>query len=142
MAQFIVSLVLLLATLIGAVLIEGGNPLAFIGLSGIVIELLVPFFAMLAVWRFAEIGRAFGDSFAKKVSAKSRATSARVWAFTEKVCYATGVVAFILGGVLALSRIAGSLEELGRALAISLLAPLYGVLLGIFCRIMKARVER
>ena len=142
MVQFIASLVLLLAMLIGAVLIEGGNPLAFIGLSGLVIELLVPFFAMLAVWQLAEIGNAFGDAFSKKARAKSRETSVRIWEFTEKVCYVTGIVAFILGGVLVLSRIAGSLEQLGRALAVSLLAPLYGVLLGIFCRIMKARVQR
>jgi flagellar motor component MotA len=142
MPRFIVSLVLLLATLGGAVAIEGGNLLAYIGLSGIVIELLVPLFAMLAVWRFAEIGRAFGDAFSKKTRAKTRETSARIWAFTETVCYLTGVVALILGAVLVLSRIGGSLEELGRALAVCFLGPLYGVLLGIFCRIMKARIQQ
>jgi flagellar motor component MotA len=142
MVRFIVALVLLLATLVGAVVIEGGNPLAYIGLSGLIIALLVPLFAMLAVWGFAEIGRAFGDAFSQKARAKSRETSVRIWAFTETVCYVTGVVAFILGGVLVLSRIAGSLEQLGRALAVCFLGPLYGVLLGIFCRIMRARVQK
>jgi hypothetical protein len=68
------------------------------------VELFVPLFAMLDVWRLGEIGGALGDAFPKKGDA--------------------------------------AVNELGRAFGASLIAPLYGVLFGVVCRIMKARVER
>ena len=142
MVRFIVSLVLLLASIFGAFAVDRGNPLMFISIPGLMIMLLAPLFAMLAVWRFAEIGRAFGDAFSRKADSTSRAKSARIWDFTEKVCYATGVIAFFLGAVLILSRLYGDVAELGRAAATTLVAPSYGVILGIVCRILKARVER
>lgn len=141
MIRFIVSLLLLLGAMLFAVVVEGGNVLAYVGFTALVIELLVPLFAMLAVWRLAEIGRAFADAFSKKADATSRARSVRVWEFTEKVCYAAGVIGVILGIVLVLARVSGSVNDLARALATCLLAPLYGILFGIVCRIMKARVE-
>ena len=141
MLRFIVSLVLLLASIVGAIVFEGGNPLAYIGAAAFMIELLVPLFAMLAVWRLAEIGHAFGDAFSKKADSTSRARSARIWEFTEKICYAAGLIGLILGAVLILSRIYGSVAELGHGLALSLVALLYGVMFGIVCRILKARVE-
>jgi len=142
MPRFIVSLVLLLASILGAVLFEGGNPLGYVGPSALMVELLVPLFAMLAVWRLAEIGRAFADAFSKKPDSASRARSARIWDFTEKICYTAGVIGLILGFVLVLGRIASDVSALGRALAICFLAPLYGVLLGIVCRILRARVTQ
>ena len=141
MVRFIVSLVLLLASIFGPFALDGGNPLMYISILALMIMLLTPLFAMLAVWRFAEIGRAFGDAFWKKADSTSRAKSARIWDFTEKVCYATGIIAFFLGAVLILSRVYSSVAELGRPAAVSLIAPTYGVILGIICRIMKARVE-
>jgi flagellar motor component MotA len=142
MVRFIVSLGLLLATISGAVLYERGNLLAYVGISTLMVELLVPVFAGLAVWRLAEIGRAFGDAFSKKADSPSRSRSARIWEFAEKVCYATGVIGFILGVVLTLAWVSGSINDLARAFAASLTAPLYGVLFGVVCRILKARVER
>jgi flagellar motor component MotA len=141
MVRFIVSLALLLASLLGVVLLEKGNPLDYLGASAFMVELLVPLFAMLAVWRLAEIGRAFGDAFSKKADAASRARSVRIWEFTEKVCYAAAVIGLILGTVLILSRVSASVNELGRAFGVSLVAPLYGVMLGIVCRILRARVD-
>jgi flagellar motor component MotA len=141
MVRFIVSLLLLLGTMLFAVVLEKGSILAYVGFTALVIELLVPLFAMLAVWRLAEIGRAFGDAFSKKADASQRARSVRIWEFTEKVCYAAGVIGLILGIVLVLARVSGSVNELASAFGASLLAPLYGVLFGIVCRIMKARVE-
>jgi flagellar motor component MotA len=141
MARFIISLVLLLASIMGAVLLEGGNPLAYLGFTALIVELLVPLFAMLAVWRLSEIGHAFGDAFSRKRDDASRTRSARIWEFTEKVCYAAGVIGLILGTVLVLARVSASVADLGRAVGVSFLAPLYGVLFGVVCRILKARVE-
>lgn len=141
MIRFIVSVILMLASMAGAVMLERGSLLGYIGFTAFIVELLVPLFAMLAVWRFAEIGRAFADAFTIKPDPVSRARSARIWEFTEKVCYAAGVIGLILGAVLVLSRVSGSIDELGRAFGVSLLAPLYSIILGIVCRILKARVE-
>ncbi len=142
MIRFIVSLVLLLGTILFAVVLEGGSPLQYVGTSAFIVELLVPFFAMLAVWRLAEIGHAFADAFSRKTESASRARSARVWDFTEKVCYATGVIGLILGTVLILGRVNGSPVELGRGFSVCLTSPLYGIMFGIVCRILKARVEQ
>jgi len=142
MVRFIVSVVLMLGSLAGAVVLEKGSLLAYIGFTALIIEVLMPLFAMLAVWKLADISKAFGDAFTDKPDTGSRARSIRVWEFTEKVCYAAGVVGVILGAVLVIARVSSSVAELGRALAASLLAPLYGVLFGVVCRILKARVER
>ncbi len=142
MARFIISVLLLLAALAAAILMESGNPLAYVGLTAFVIEVLVPFFAMLAVWRLAEIGGAFRDAFSAGGDAAHRARSVRVWAFTEKVCYAAGIIGLIIGIILVLGRVSGAVDELGRALGMALIAPLYGIFLGVICRILKARVER
>jgi flagellar motor component MotA len=142
MIRFIVSVILMLASLAGAVVLENGNPLAYIGFTALLIEVLMPLFAMLAVWKLADIGRAFGDAFNGTSDTGSRARSVRVWEFTEKVCYAAGVIGLILGAVLVLARVSSSPSELGRALGASLLSPLYGVLFGVICRILRARVER
>jgi flagellar motor component MotA len=141
MVRFIVSLGLLLATISGAVLYEKGNLLAYVGVSTLAVEVLVPLFAALAVWRLAEIGRAFADAFSKKADSSSRSRSARIWEFAEKVCYASGVIGFILGLVLTLAWVSVSINNLAGAFAASLTAPLYGVLFGVVCRILKARVE-
>ena len=141
MVRFIVSLLLLLASLAGVIRLEGGNLLMYVGISAFIVELAVPFFAMLAVWRLAEIGRAFRDAFVRKGESATAARSLRIWEFTEKVCYAAGVIGLILGIVLSLTRVSGSVADLGHALGASLMSPLYGVLLALVCRILGARVR-
>ncbi len=142
MIRFIVSLLLLLGSIAAAFILERGNPLALVGVTALFVEVLIPFFALLAVWRLAEVGRAFADAFTRKADSPTRARSVRVWEFTEKICYAAGFIGLILGVVLSLARISGSLADLGRALAISLMAPLYGIIFAVVCRILRARVER
>jgi flagellar motor component MotA len=142
MMRFIVSLVLLLASIFGAVALEGGNPLQYIAATAFMVELLVPLFALLAVWRLKEIGRALGDAFFKKADAASRTRSARIWEFTEKVCYAAGVIGLLLGLILILGGLTSPAAGLGRSYAAALVAPLYGVMLGVACRVLKARVEQ
>ncbi len=141
MLRFIVSLVLLLVSMAGAILFEGGNLLGYVGITPLALGLLLPAFSMLAVWRLSEVGHAFRDAFSRKSDAASRARSARIWDFTEKVCYATGVLAFLLGAILVLAHLYADVSSMGRALGVGLLSPIYGILLGIVCRILKARVE-
>jgi flagellar motor component MotA len=141
MLRFIVSLILLLGTITAAMVLDAGNPIALIRIPALFIELLVPVFAMLAVWRLAEVGHAFRDAFSRKGDAASRSRSARIWELTEKVCYAAAVIGPILGAVLILSSGRNSAAELSAAVSSALIAPLYGITLGIVCRILKARVE-
>jgi flagellar motor component MotA len=141
MVRFVVSLVLLLLSIAAAVLYEGGSLLGYVGVTALFIDVLVPAFAMLAVWRLSEVGHAFRDAFSRKSDAASRARSARIWDFTEKICYATGVLAFLVGGILVLAHLYADVAALGRAFGVALLAPIYGILLAIVCRILRARVE-
>ena len=141
MVRFIVSLILLLASLTGVIRLEGGNLLAYVGFSAFLVQLAVPFFALLAVWRLPEVGRAFRDAFVREEVSATAVRSARIWEFTEKVCYAAAVIGVILGAVLILNRVSASPEDLGRAFGASLMSPLYGVLLALVCRILGARVR-
>jgi hypothetical protein len=140
--RFFVSLFLMFATLVGAVLWEGGSVLAYVVASAFAVELLVPAFAMLAVWRLSEIGAGFRDAFSAKGGSSTVARSKRIWEFAEKICYATAVVGLIIGMVILFSTYTGSEAHIGPALAACCLGPLYGVLLGIVCRILRARVDR
>ncbi len=142
MLRFIVSLVLLFASIGLAVGIEGGKILSYVGVTSFIVELLIPSFAVLAVWHVREVGAAFRDAFRKKTDVASRTRSMQVWDFAEKMCYAAAVIGLLLGSILILGSIHQNVLELGRAFGATLLAPLYGILLAIICRIMKARVEQ
>ena len=142
MVRFIIALVLLLASIALAIIMEGGALLAYAAITAFLLEALVPFFATLAAWRLSEIGAAWRDAFSRPVDAASAARSMRVWAFAERICYATGVLGFLAGGVLILGRAGQPGPELARALGVNLLAPLYSVLFGVFCRIQTARVQQ
>jgi flagellar motor component MotA len=141
MARFIISLVLLVVSIVFPILLEGGALLAYLGISALIISLLVPFFAMLAVWRLSEIGGAWRDAFSRRAEAAT-ARSLRVWEFAEKICYATAVIGTLAGAVIILSRVPAPVEDLGRAFAAASLAGLYSVLLAVVCRILKARVQQ
>ncbi len=141
MVRFIVSLVLLVASIVGPVLLEGGKILSYIGISAFMINVLVPFFAMLAVWRLSEIGGAWKDAF-RRAEPAAAARSVRIWEFAEKVCYATGVIGFMAGCVIILSNVWASASQIGRAFAAGALGPLYAVLFAVLCRILRARVQQ
>jgi flagellar motor component MotA len=141
MVRFIVSLVLLVASIVGPVLLEGGTIRSYLGISAFLVEVLVPFFAMLAVWRLSEIGGAWRDAF-RRADPAAVARSVRIWEFAEKVCYAAGVIGFMAGTVIILSEVSASASQVGRAFAVGLLGPLYAVLLAVLCRILRARVQQ
>ncbi len=69
-------------------------------------------------------------------------TSLEIWRFSEFACYLSGLVGFLLGLVLILGNLTGAFaEQLGHSLGAGLIAPMYGLLFGFVCRIMRARVE-
>jgi hypothetical protein len=140
-ARFIVFLVLLLATITGTVALEGGSPLSLVGISAFILELFVPLFAMLAVWRWKQIGMALRHAFGMSGEPAERERSLRVWDFAEKACYAAAVLAEMLGFVIIANASGGIQWDLLHALGASFIGPIYGVFFGIVCRILRARVQ-
>ncbi len=113
MIRFVGGLALALASLVGAYVLEGGAPLTLLGLSALLITFFMPFFGVLAVWTFSEFA-----------------------------CYLSGLVAFLIGLVLILGNLNVPQEQIARAFGAGLVAPIYGLVFGFTCRILRARVER
>jgi flagellar motor component MotA len=140
MIRFVLGTLASVGVIVFAILVEGGNLATYLILTPGFIALFLPFFASLAVWPLREWLGAWKDAFAAGES-ESAARSSSIWEFNEKASYASGIVGFIVGLIFILSSL-GDLSRLGPAAAVSLTCPLYSVLLGLVCRILRARVER
>jgi hypothetical protein len=142
--RFAVCVVLLVLALIGAVTLDGANPLAFIGIPGLVIEVLVPLFALLAVWKRTELGAACGDAFGPRRDQPSQARSIRIWDFAEKACYAAGALAWLMVMVVVLASQVPPRDsaDFMRNLAVGLVAPIYSIFFALVCRILRERVKQ
>jgi flagellar motor component MotA len=142
MIRFLLGTIAAIGGVALAIVIEGGNLLSYFAITAFSIALLVPFFAVLAVWSLKEWGQAWRDAMAPAKAAKeTRVTSAAIWAFSEKASYAAGIVGFIAGLILVLSQLR-DISTIGPSLAIGLTCPMYTILLGLIYRILKARVDR
>ncbi len=140
MARFLLGTVAIFATFVSIFLFEGGNLPSLLMLSPLLIVILVPAFAVLAVWSLKDWGRAWRDGFAR-ADAGCAPGSAELWAFYERMCYLSSVVGFILGLVLILSNLT-DISTIGRPLAVGLMTPVYAILFGVVARILRARVEK
>ncbi len=142
--RFVICVVLLVLTPVGAVVMDGGNPLAYVGIPGLLMAVLVPFFAMLAVFKGSDLQVACRDAFGSARRASSRARSVDVWGFAEKACYAAGVLAWLTAVILALisQSLRRDTPHFERDLATTLVAPIYAVILALVCRILRARVQQ
>jgi flagellar motor component MotA len=144
MARFIVGVVILLALIAGAVLLEGGRLLLYVGVSAFIVVFFPPVFASLAVWKGSSIAQAFRDSLGGRGGAGNAARSARIWAFYERVFILSGILGWLLGVILILSVLGSAWVTaipLSRALSTSLLPLVYGILFGILARILRTRAE-
>ncbi len=144
MARFFIGVILLLALIAGAVLLEGGRLLAYVGITAFIVVFFPPVFACLAVWRWEAIGGAFRDSLGRRGASGNTARSARVWGFFERVSLLSGVLGWLLGLVIILNYLAApwpAAVPLSAALSSSLLPLVYGILLGILARLLRARIE-
>ena len=141
MIRFIGGTALSLGSLLIAYILEGGNPLALVMLSGFLICFFVPWFAVLAVWTWNQWLGAWSLAFRAGDPAQAK-TGAEFWKFSEAACYLAGVLASLAGGILILGNLAGAdVEHLGHALGALLVAPTYGAVFGLVCRILGARVR-
>ncbi len=142
--RFAICVVLLVLALVGAVVLDGANPMAYIGIPGLVIEVLVPVFALLAVWKGSELRAACRDAFASRQSQSSPLRSVRIWDFAEKACYAAGALGWLMVMVVVLVAQVPPLDsvDLMRNLAVALVAPIYAVFFALVCRILRERVKQ
>lgn len=136
--SFWVGIILSLVSGIGAYLLEGGNPLRLFGLGACLAVLFGTFFAVLAAFGPGEMLAAWKSAFRKKGEAPSE-KAARVWDLAEKLSYAFGVLGLLLGAVLILSHVGGDMEKMGESVAVAIIAPIYGVALGILASVLRAR---
>jgi hypothetical protein len=146
MLRFVLGTLALLGTLFSAFVIEGGDPIAFLLPSPLMIVVGVPCFAVLAVWSLKDWGRAWKDAFrptGREGTAPSAEASGKIWEFYEKACYVAGVVSFILGlNVILSSRGEVRSDDLSRPLSVDCVAPILAILFAMVARILRARVEK
>jgi len=141
MVRFFVALALAVGSLLGAYVLEGGDLLSLLALSGFLITFFVPLFSVLAVWTGRELGQSWAAAFGTVDDAAGR-TAPALWRFAETACYLAGILASLAGGILIMGNITGAdAAHLGHAVGALLVAPTYGVLFGLVCRILRARVE-
>lgn len=139
MIRFIIGTLAAVGVVVFAIAIEGGPLLAYLGMTPILIAAALPLFAVLAAWRWKEWMAAWKDAFGP-MGSPSAARSSAIWDFQEKASYAAGVIGFLAGLILLLSQLRDP-STMGRSLAVCLTCPLYAVLFGLACRILKARVD-
>jgi hypothetical protein len=138
MARFLIGSLLSLGTFFFAFWIEGGNPLSFFLFSPSLIVLLVPLFAVLAVWSFRELGGALRAAFAARPSEAEGKAAAALWDFYEKAFYAAGLFGTLAGFII----IFRNAEIRMEVFSIALMPLVEGILLGLVARILRARVEK
>jgi flagellar motor component MotA len=140
MLRFILGTLASIGVVALVITVEGGSVLSYLILSALAIALLVPFFAILAVWPFREWATAWKDALSSKGPRANAAKSVAIWDFAEKASWASGIIGFICGLVMILSQLRTP-SALGPSVAASLTCPLYAVISGLVCRILRARVE-
>jgi flagellar motor component MotA len=144
MARFFIGSLLSLGAFCLAFFIEGGDMIDFVLPSPLIIVILVPLFAVFAVWSGKELGGAWSAAFGSgRAGAGAGAESgpkdaAALWDFFEKAFYAAGIVGTLAGFII----IFASDEIRMRALSIALMPLVEGILLGLIARILRARVEK
>jgi flagellar motor component MotA len=138
MVRFLVGSLLSLGAFFLAFFIEGGDALSFFLFSPLLIVLLVPLFAVLAVWSLGELGGAWKAAFAKGLSDGEGKSAGALWDFYEKALYAAGIIGTLAGFIIILKN-----DDLRFQLfSIALMPLVEGILLGLVARILRARVEK
>jgi flagellar motor component MotA len=146
MARFFIGSLLSLFAFCLAFFMEGGDMLDFVLPSPLIIVILVPLFAVFAVWSGKELGGAWSAAFGRGRARTGAGTGAEsgpkdaaaLWDFFEKAFYAAGIVGTLAGFII----IFASDEIRMRALSIALMPLVEGILLGLIARILGARVEK
>jgi flagellar motor component MotA len=140
MTRFLLGTLAVLATLGGAIWMEGGPLLGLLQASPFLITFFVPSFAVLAIWNLKTWGQAFRDAFAPASDAKSREVSGKLWDFYEKTCYAAGFLGIVAGAIIILRTPNTTARTMAESFSYALISPLYAVFFAIVARILRFRI--
>lgn len=139
MWRFIMGVVLMIVTVLGATMLAGGDILLYVGIPAFILVLLVPIFSVFSIWNRRSWAQAFRHAFGPIGTADERKISASIWSLFEITAYIAGLLGLIADIVI----ISVHLDQLKWTLQIaaSLTSPIYGIFLGLISRILKTRVE-
>jgi len=137
--RFIMGVVLMIVTVLGATMLAGGDILLYVGIPAFILVLLVPIFSVFSIWNRRSWAQAFRHAFGPIGTADERKISASIWSLFEITAYIAGLLGLIADIVI----ISVHLDQLKWTLQIaaSLTSPIYGIFLGLISRILKTRVE-
>lgn len=144
MTRFLVGQALLILAVILGITLIGGRMVTWLhpAAMALVFVLAVPLLAVLSAHSHQELRQAFADALQSPAPSRSRATSLQVWRLLESFLYFGGAIALLTGLIITFSFLNANLPLLGMKLAATLVAPFYGLMLALTCRILRARVER
>ena len=139
MWRFIIGVALMIATVLGATMLSGGEILLYVGVPAFILVFLVPIFSVFSIWNRRSWAQAFRHAFGPTGTSDERKISASIWSLFEITAYIAGLLGLIADIVIILVH----LDPLKWTLQIaaSLTSPIYGIFLGLISRILKTRVE-
>ena len=141
MIRFIISIILTLSAVIGAVFLEGFSPKVLLGFTSFLVVVSIPVFSSFGVWSAKEVFTAWTDPFSKKKS-DTFAVSLKILDFQEKLFYISGITGTVIGCILVLNTVqAQPIYNLCAGFAASLVSILNGLLFAAIMRILSARVD-
>lgn len=138
MIRFAIGTLISLAAFFFSFYLEGGAIADFALPSPLIFVVLVPLFAVFAVWSLGEFGRAWKAAFSRTVGEGERREAVSLWDFYEKVCYTAGLVGTLAGFMI----IFKDKDHAMVVFSIVVIPLIEGIILGLVARILKARVEK
>ncbi|NWJ40754.1 MAG: hypothetical protein HXX12_07260 [Geothrix sp.] len=142
MTRFLFGQILILFLVILTIAMIGGRAVIWLHPApwAFLLVLVVPLVAVLSAHPWSAFRQALRDALHPSASL-SNGTSAKVWKLAESCLYFGATIAFFMGLMITFSLLSGDLHNLGAKLAACLAPPFFSVVLGLSCRILRARVE-
>ena len=142
MTRFLIGQVLILLLVILAIAMIGGRAVTWLHPApwAFVLVLVVPFVAVLSVHTLEAFREAFRDALHPSVS-RSNVTSTKVWKLAESCLYFGATIAAFMGLMITFSLLSSDFQNLGAKFAACLVPPFFSVVLGLSCRVLRARIE-
>lgn len=143
MTRFLIGQSLIVLLLIFAVAMIGGRAVTWLHPAPWVCLVVgvVPLVALLTARPWATLRQAFRDALHPVASSGRLAESAKVWKLAESCLYFGGGCAGLMGLMVTFTFLGPDPQILGPKLAASLEPLFVSLVLGLSCRILRARVE-
>ena len=138
MIRFLLGVAGTIGTIVLCCAMENFPAYYLLVLTPSLIVLCVPIFATWAAYPLGAWGLAWKDALGQRGPGRNSIRSAEIWDFQEKASYASAIVGFIVGLIFVLRNLTEP-EKLGAHVAVCLVSLIYGALLGLFYRILRAR---